>query len=217
MKKNSIYFKYFLGFLLLLNTLYLNSQNIVINDNVKIFNEQSINKLNKHIKLNIGNGTLLFNENNNINPETFFIQYKEDFLLSDFDEMKLSNVTNDNENIYYHYQQYYKGVKIVGAEYLLQTKKNDLFSSNGKIINNLFLDVNATMSRDNIENLILDTLNKIISNNISKEDLSKKNVELLIIRNNNESILNYDLTYKYEIEKLNIIIYFDLHYAVPQI
>ncbi len=75
---------------------------------------------------------------------TFFEEYRLQFGISENSEMKLLRTEKQsNEWSHYKYQQFYKGLKILGAEYILHQQNGQIVSGNGRIERNVELDTNA--------------------------------------------------------------------------
>jgi bacillolysin len=74
----------------------------------------------------------------NINPSVFFSAEKKALQLGVNDDMQLSKTEKDNIGFtHYKYQQFYKGYKIIFAEFLLHSLNGKLITANGKIITRL--------------------------------------------------------------------------------
>ena len=73
-----------------------------------------------------------------INPLTFFINHKKALGLGESDYMVLYKTEKDKALIdHYRYNQFYKGYKIFGGEFLLHARGGKLLSANGKMIRGL--------------------------------------------------------------------------------
>ncbi len=69
-----------------------------------------------------------------LKASNFFITQKNAFGLGNDDEMRLIKTEKDEIGYtHYRYQQYYKGYKVVGKEYMLHEKDGIVISANGKI------------------------------------------------------------------------------------
>lgn len=76
-----------------------------------------------------------------INPLTFFTNQKKTLNLSADDDMRLYKTEVDKIGFtHYRYQQFYKGYKIIFAEFLLHAKDGRLTTANGKMIRGLKKD-----------------------------------------------------------------------------
>lgn len=105
----------------------------------------------------------------------FFERYKTAFGLGAGDLMKLVKRERDKEGIvHYRFQQYYKGIRIEGAEYLLHEKNGFLSSAHGKIVYGLNKPVNPKITESSALNKALQLVpaaqyknpdNKIVSGN----------------------------------------------------
>lgn len=73
-----------------------------------------------------------------INPQIFFSTYKQALNLQVNDEMRLQKTETDKISMtHYRYQQYYKGYKVMFAEFMLHEKEKRLVTANGRLINGL--------------------------------------------------------------------------------
>lgn len=81
-------------------------------------------------------GWLEFRNDVELNPATLFTDYKAAFDLGNEDEMRLVKTEKDNLGFtHFRFQQYYKGYKIFGTDFIVhQNSNNILESANGKII-----------------------------------------------------------------------------------
>ncbi len=104
---------------------------------------QISNKISQIATIKDPSGWIEFKPDISIDPTTVFTTQKDLFGLSGSDMMKLYKTENDNIG-YTHcrYQQYYQGVPIEGAEYLIHGIGNKSISGNGNIITGL--TINAT-------------------------------------------------------------------------
>lgn len=80
--------------------------------------------------------SIFLDTSKHIAGDSIFFYYKEDFGLSDKDSMILTRVdTCELGQIHYRYQQYYGGILIEGAQYIVHaTKDNHAIKSNGQIV-----------------------------------------------------------------------------------
>jgi Zn-dependent metalloprotease len=79
----------------------------------------------------------------------FFTEYKKAFDLSGDNEFRLVRQKRDKlGEIHYRYNQYYKGIEIVGAQYILHEKNGYIKSANGRLIHKLNLDVKPALSEE---------------------------------------------------------------------
>lgn len=88
-------------------------------------------------------GWYFFNKSAKIDPKKVFENYKDVFGLSSNDQMLLfkESKTEIPNEVFYKYQQYYKGIKIVGA--VMSVKENDkiLELAHGKLFKNLNVNI----------------------------------------------------------------------------
>ena len=84
-----------------------------------------------------------FKDSININPETIFIEFKPAFDLRENDTMLISKIEKDDLGFtHYHYQQYYKNIKIEAGTFTIHTNKNRItYAANGKILTGINIDI----------------------------------------------------------------------------
>jgi len=79
-------------------------------------------------------GWIVFKKEMKIDPGKLFTQYKTTFHLSEGNEMNLVTEEKDELGLeHFNYQQYYKKIKIEGAEFTVHAKDNVALKANGKI------------------------------------------------------------------------------------
>ncbi len=98
-----------------------------------------------------------FREDAEINPLSIFTDYRVAFNLGNDDEMRMiSQKTDMLGSTHYKYQQYYKGVKIFGAQFLVhQNSEGRVYTANGKTVNGLNRNAEATLSESSALQLAL--------------------------------------------------------------
>ncbi|MBL7928982.1 MAG: M4 family metallopeptidase [Bacteroidia bacterium] len=81
-------------------------------------------------------GWIRFNPDVSINPETFFIDYRDALGLSADDNMQKVRTKFDELGFaHYHFQQYHKNIKVVFGEYKLHQRPDGFVkSANGRLI-----------------------------------------------------------------------------------
>lgn len=81
-----------------------------------------------------------------VSADNFFHTYGELFGLSSNDNLILSKMDSDNLGfVHERFEQYYAGIKIEGAQYILHSKEGRVVSANGKIISGLNLNITPTV------------------------------------------------------------------------
>lgn len=76
-------------------------------------------------------------EESHIAPEIFFSQFGEGIGLTADDEMRLVRENTDELGILHqHFQQYHKGYKVTGGEFILHSRNTRLETANGKLLRN---------------------------------------------------------------------------------
>ncbi|MCX6227069.1 MAG: M4 family metallopeptidase [Bacteroidia bacterium] len=83
-----------------------------------------------------------FNEEQRINPVSFFQTHKQELGLGTEDKMVLKHKKLDKFGLtHYYFCQQYKGIDVIGGEYSIHAKNGIAKTGNGRIINNLSMDV----------------------------------------------------------------------------
>ena len=97
----------------------------------------------------IEKGWIDFRENNSLNAQTLFTENGARFGLTPNDEMRQFRIQTDEYGFtHFRYQQYHKGIKIIGAETILHHNGMYLKSMNGYIAEQLNLEVQPTISEE---------------------------------------------------------------------
>src|SRR5689334_23034247 len=79
-------------------------------------------------------GWLTFKSGTKVAPKTLFKDHPDLFHLAPGNEMKLSSERKDELGItHLRYQQFYRGVKVEGAEYLVRARDGWAISANGHL------------------------------------------------------------------------------------
>ncbi len=86
-------------------------------------------------------GWINFTDDNPINATSIFDTYKSEFGLSADDEMRITKTETDNLGFtHFRYQQYYKNLKVMYAEYIVhQSAEDKVKSANGVLVKGLGL------------------------------------------------------------------------------
>ena len=76
-------------------------------------------------------------QESNIAPEFFFSQFGDDIGLTADDEMRFVRENTDEfRMLHQRFQQYHKGYKVIGGEFILHSRNNRLETANGKLLRN---------------------------------------------------------------------------------
>ncbi len=89
------------------------------------------------------NGWITFRQDTvAIRPETFFQQFNSALGLSPLHEFRVvKDETDDKKFRHRRYQLYFKNIKVEGVEYMLHDLNNRLESANGRIVEDLVIDI----------------------------------------------------------------------------
>jgi bacillolysin len=83
------------------------------------------------------NGWVELKEDISLNHQTVFLNHKSAFGLGQDDEMILTRVSSNTEEwTHYHFQQYHKGIKVEGGQFIIHEKDGNALQGNLKIIYN---------------------------------------------------------------------------------
>jgi Zn-dependent metalloprotease len=72
---------------------------------------------------------------------SFFNEYKQYFGISHDNTIQSYRSTHDQLGTHHRYIQHYKGIPIIGAEYILHEKNGAVWHANGLLVHDLNLDV----------------------------------------------------------------------------
>jgi len=118
-----------------------------------------------------------FIENSGLTELNFFEIYKKHFGLSGDYDFELIQETKDQlGQIHYRYSEYYKGIEIIGAQYILHKKDGYIHYANGHIVHNLNLNVSPSYSEESALQLALNHIGakSYMWENESNENFLKK-------------------------------------------
>jgi bacillolysin len=77
---------------------------------------------------------------------TFFQEYKKYFQISDDNQIQAYRSSHDELGAHHRYIQHYKGIPIIGAEYILHEKNGTVWYANGQLVHELKMDVVPALS-----------------------------------------------------------------------
>jgi Zn-dependent metalloprotease len=101
-----------------------------------------------------------FEEKQKVSIITFFEQYKKAFDWSDNNEARSFKAFTDKlGQTHQRFKQYYKGVELAEAQYLLHEKEGSIFYAHGKLIHGLDMDVTPVISESEALKKALDHIN----------------------------------------------------------
>ena len=104
---------------------------------------QKLQKIAKKVN-NIG--WVYFKDNFKPDPQKFFSNYKDEFNLSKYDEMKFVKEESDSISKFYKFKRYYKGILVEGSGYTLKYKNDNLELAIGHFIDDLIIDITDVIS-----------------------------------------------------------------------
>jgi Zn-dependent metalloprotease len=82
-------------------------------------------------------GWIKFKEGANINPKTLFKDYPNIFQIAPGNEMVIVSEENDDLGmVHYRYSQYFKGIPLENAEFIVHAKNNRALTANGALATN---------------------------------------------------------------------------------
>jgi len=100
-----------------------------------------------------------FQPGNQPTVATFFQDYRKAYPLSDENQMKELRVSADKTGSHYRYDQYYKGIQVLGGQYILHEKNGGVWYANGHLVHGLDLDINPVLTKDQALQLALQEVN----------------------------------------------------------
>ncbi|MGH7599339.1 MAG: M4 family metallopeptidase [bacterium] len=77
---------------------------------------------------------------------TFFQEYKKYFQISDDNQIQAYHSSHNELGNHHRYIQHYKGIPIIGAEYILHEKNGSVWYANGQLVHDLKMDVVPALS-----------------------------------------------------------------------
>jgi Zn-dependent metalloprotease len=101
-----------------------------------------------------------FKEGNYISLNSFFDQYRNEFNLSNDNELRSFRVLTDKlGQTHLRYKQYYKGIELAEVQFILHEKNGLVFHANGKLIHGLNLDVTPSLTEESALQYALSNIN----------------------------------------------------------
>ncbi|MGH7455826.1 MAG: hypothetical protein ACRENG_31005, partial [bacterium] len=76
----------------------------------------------------------------------FFQEYKQYFQISDDNQIQAYLSSHNELGSHHRYIQHYKGIPIIGAEYILHEKNGTVWHANGQLVHGLKVDVAPALS-----------------------------------------------------------------------
>ncbi len=94
-------------------------------------------------------GWIQFRNDLSLDPSKVFISNKNDFGLGNSDQMEVYRKETDKSGFtHYRYQQFYNGIPVEGAVFLIHSSEGKAVTGNGKIITGLKLSATPSISAD---------------------------------------------------------------------
>jgi Zn-dependent metalloprotease len=87
-----------------------------------------------------------FSEGSQPKVAAFFDEYKQYFGISDENKIQLYHSSQNEIGSHHRYLQHYKGIPIIGAEYILHEKNGAVWHANGLLVHGLKMDVTPALS-----------------------------------------------------------------------
>jgi Zn-dependent metalloprotease len=89
-----------------------------------------------------------FAEDSDVSVGDFFNGYKTHFGLSDYYSFEIkSQITDQIEQTHYRFNQFYKGIKITGAQFILHEKNGYIYYANGHLAHNINIETNPHINK----------------------------------------------------------------------
>ncbi|MBT8377968.1 MAG: M4 family metallopeptidase [Ignavibacteria bacterium] len=101
-----------------------------------------------------------FAEDSDVSVGDFFNGFKTHFGLSDYYSFEIkSQITDQIEQTHYRFNQFYKGIKITGAQFILHEKNGNIHYANGHLLHNINIDVNPAITEQTALSYALSEIN----------------------------------------------------------
>ena len=95
-------------------------------------------KLNEFIQTKRSDNFYIYKNGMPVSSSDLVTSYKSDLGLSANDKLEIIRKEKDQlDQDHYRYQQYYKGIEVYGAQYLVHEKNNSVVASNGKLVSGI--------------------------------------------------------------------------------
>ena len=138
--------------------------------------QEFMNKdMQKIAKENSNKNWIFLKENINIDAKSIFLNYKKEFSLSNNDSFVLYKTKKNTDlpkppsvdgasnpdydsGVHYRYQQYYKGLRVEHAIYVVHESKGKTESINGDMVNGLNINITTTINEQQALNIALNEL-----------------------------------------------------------
>jgi bacillolysin len=126
-------------------------------------------------KIESKRGWIKFRDDSKINPNTVFQKHAVAFGLSSEDLMVLRDIdTDDLGYSHYRYDQFYKGIQIIGGEYIVHVNEDGFtYSANGDLVTNLEMEVATNISE---ATALATAMNQADGNSFAWLDLAAEDV-----------------------------------------
>ena len=139
MLKRSFFFT--ISFLLLFLGVSLFAQNKNQYKNTPFYNAQIT--LDKHGQ---SPSAIRFKEGNQPTVASFFQEYQQFFPMSQDNRTETFPVSNDKIGTHHRFNQYYKDLEVIGAQYILHEKNGKVWYANGHLVSGIEMDVIPAIS-----------------------------------------------------------------------
>lgn len=159
------------------------------------------NRINEIAKRSSPTGRLEIKDAINVEPDSLFLKYKDQFGLSSADDMRrFKTVAGESGREHQRYQQYHNGLEVEGSVYVLHSQNGRTTRANGKMVSSLSLNTVPKLSYSasyDVAKKWMDSLNLSL---VSKTEENENGGRLLITRKDNGkplSMENVVLAYLY--------------------
>jgi len=92
--------------------------------------------------------SIAFQEGKQPTVDGFFKEFQQFFPLSEETKMEKLSIIDNKVGIHHRFNQFYKGVEVFGAQYILHERKGTVASANGHLVFALDIDVLPTLSEE---------------------------------------------------------------------
>jgi len=90
---------------------------------------------------------------------SFFKEYRKAFDLSGENDMREARISKDVIGNHYRFNQYYKGIEIIGAQFILHEKNGTVWYANGHLVPEIKMDVKPSIGEQAALQAALQSIN----------------------------------------------------------
>lgn len=92
--------------------------------------------------------SIRFQDDSHPSVDNFFTHFNQSFRFTEENEMKIVNTSEDKTGFHQRYQQYYKGIPVIGAQYILHGANAQVQHANGHLVQGINLETKPALSKE---------------------------------------------------------------------